>query len=185
MVDFECPLCGGRGGGRGAWSLTGCPTGGRCGRRRGAPWNRRSGRTGDSLPEAALRRSRERSRQCGDFRRFGLRRKPLRQAERNRRRLGVACGEKTLGRCRPPESVCAFGCNPKRCRAPHSKAGCARTAPVAVWDAHGQTFRTVGMNACVDPGSFPRISERTTRLKQEGHVAVPGGSFAPLRIVGG
>jgi hypothetical protein len=41
------------------------------------------------------------------------------------------------------------------------------------------------MNTCVDPGSFPRISERTTRLKQEGHVAVPGGSFAPLRIVGG
>jgi hypothetical protein len=33
-------------------------------------WNRRSGRAGDSLPEAALRRSRARSRQCGDFRRF-------------------------------------------------------------------------------------------------------------------
>jgi hypothetical protein len=64
-------------------------------------------------------------------------------------------------------------------------SGRGRTAPVAVWDAHGQTFRTVGMNSYVDPGSFPRISERTTRLKQEGHVAAPGGSFAPLRIVGG
>ena len=63
-------------------------------------------------------------------------------------------------------------------------SGRGRTAPVAVWDAHARTFRTVGMNSYIDPEHFPQISERTTRLKQEGHIGMPGGSFAPMRIVG-
>ena len=61
--------------------------------------------------------------------------------------------------------------------------GRGRTAPIAIWDAHVQTFHTVGMSSYRDPLNFPQISRRATRLKQEAHVAMPGGSFAPIQIV--
>ncbi|MFZ4776964.1 MAG: hypothetical protein ACOYM3_16465 [Terrimicrobiaceae bacterium] len=61
--------------------------------------------------------------------------------------------------------------------------GKGRTASVALWDAHTGTFHTVGMNTYRDPLTFPKISSRVTRLKQEGHVEVTGGSFAPLQVL--
>ena len=61
--------------------------------------------------------------------------------------------------------------------------GRGRTAPIAIWDAHVQTFHTVGMSSYRDPLNFPQISRRATRLKQEAHVAMPGGSFAPIQIL--
>lgn len=61
--------------------------------------------------------------------------------------------------------------------------GKGRTASVAVWDAHNGTFHTVGMNTYRDPATFPVISNRVTRLKQEGHVETSGGPFAPLHIL--
>ena len=61
--------------------------------------------------------------------------------------------------------------------------GKGRAASVAVWDAHSGTFHTVGMNTYRDPLTFPKISSRVTRLKQEGHVEVSGGSFAPLQVL--
>jgi len=61
--------------------------------------------------------------------------------------------------------------------------GKGRTASVAVWDAHSSTFHTVGMNTYREPLTFPKISSRVTRLKQEGHVEASGGSFAPLHIL--
>jgi hypothetical protein len=105
-------------------------------------WNRRSGRTGDSLPEAALRRSRARSRQCGDFRRFW----PAEKVGWGRRPAPCQLDDAGAGGTKPPSlggwmwgdvlgkrqitRVCRpFWCNPKRCRAPHSKADCARVAP--------------------------------------------------------
>jgi len=61
--------------------------------------------------------------------------------------------------------------------------GKGRTSSVALWDAHSGTFHTVGMNTYRDPLTFPKISSRVTRLKQERHVEVPGGSFAPLQVL--
>lgn len=61
--------------------------------------------------------------------------------------------------------------------------GRGRTAPIAIWDAHVQTFHTIGITSYRDPQNFPQISRRATRLKQEDHVAKPGGTFAPIQIV--
>jgi hypothetical protein len=61
--------------------------------------------------------------------------------------------------------------------------GRGRTASVALWDAHSGTFHTVGMNNYRDPMTFPKISSRVARLKQEEHVDVSGGSFSPLQVL--
>lgn len=61
--------------------------------------------------------------------------------------------------------------------------GKGRTASVALWDSHSGTFHTVGMNTYRDPLTFPQISSRVARLKQEGHVEMPGGSFAPIQVL--
>jgi len=72
------------------------------------------GTGGPGGPETACRRQpcEDRGRDQGNaaiFAALGLRKKPLRQAEGNHRRLGVACGETPLGRRRSPESVGLFG----------------------------------------------------------------------------
>lgn len=61
--------------------------------------------------------------------------------------------------------------------------GKGRTSSLAVWDGHGKSFHTVGLNSFSDPENYPAISRRVVRLKQESHIATPGGSFAPLNIV--
>lgn len=61
--------------------------------------------------------------------------------------------------------------------------GRGRTTSIALWDGHGGVFQTIGMNSYVDPKTFPSISRRATRLKQERHITEPGGTFEPVKVV--
>lgn len=61
--------------------------------------------------------------------------------------------------------------------------GQGRTSPLAIWDGHAKSFHTVGLNSFSDPENYPAISRRNVRLKQESHIALPGGSFAPMHVI--
>lgn len=60
--------------------------------------------------------------------------------------------------------------------------GEGRSASVAFWDGYRKTFHTVSANSWFDPATYPEITGRTVRLKQERHVA-SGGTFAPREIL--
>lgn len=60
--------------------------------------------------------------------------------------------------------------------------GEGRSASVAFWDGFNKTFHTLSASSWFDPASYPDITKRTVRLKQERHVAV-GGTFAPRQIL--
>jgi len=62
-------------------------------------------------------------------------------------------------------------------------SGRGRSAPIDCWEGVTRTFHTVQQSSWADPASYPAISRRTVRLKQEKHVATPGGTFAPLTQV--
>jgi hypothetical protein len=60
--------------------------------------------------------------------------------------------------------------------------GKGRSASLAFWDAFRKTFHTVSANSWYDPATYPEITGRTVRLKQERHIA-SGGTFAPREIL--
>jgi hypothetical protein len=62
-------------------------------------------------------------------------------------------------------------------------AGQGRAAAIACWDEVSRTFHTIQQSSWADPANYPAVARRTVRLKQEKHVAVPGGTFAPKKIV--
>lgn len=62
--------------------------------------------------------------------------------------------------------------------------GEGRSASIAYWDAVSKTFHTVAANSWSDPTSYPQVTRRTVRLKQERHVQ-SGGTFAPRKILAG
>lgn len=60
--------------------------------------------------------------------------------------------------------------------------GEGRSASVAYWDNTRKTFHTLSANSWFDPATYPEITKRTVRIKQERHVAA-GGTFAPRQIL--
>ena len=60
--------------------------------------------------------------------------------------------------------------------------GEGRSASVAFWDHTRETFHTLSANSWFDPATYPEITKRTVRIKQELHVA-SGGTFAPRQIL--
>jgi hypothetical protein len=60
--------------------------------------------------------------------------------------------------------------------------GEGRSASVAFWDGFRKTFQTVSAISWFDPATYPQITGRTVRLKQERHVT-SGGTFAPREIL--
>jgi hypothetical protein len=60
--------------------------------------------------------------------------------------------------------------------------GEGRSASVAYWDHTRKTFHTLSANSWFDPATYPEITKRTVRIKQERHVAA-GGTFAPRQIL--
>ena len=60
--------------------------------------------------------------------------------------------------------------------------GEGRSASVAYWDTTRKTFHTLSTNSWFDPATYPEITKRTVRVKQEHHVAT-GGTFAPRQIL--
>ena len=60
--------------------------------------------------------------------------------------------------------------------------GEGRSASVAYWDSTRKTFHTLSANSWFDPATYPEITKRTVRVKQERHVAA-GGTFSPRQIL--
>ncbi len=62
-------------------------------------------------------------------------------------------------------------------------SGTGRNGGIAVWDRKQQCFWITSISDLPDPLVHPQGGSRVVRLKQEGHVAHSGGTFAPVSLI--